>query len=387
MGKKRGRIGGTIFKRTVGGRPAGWMGMLDQGIVNGRRHRKAFYGQTEKEVRDKLDAARQSLRRGTLPRAGRLTVGDWLQRWLADSAKPTTRPLTLQRYAQLVAQYLVPALGRIPLERLAPSDVRAMLNAHAGTLSPRSLHHLRAVLRTALHVAVRDGLIPTNAAALAESPQVPDTEYHYLGENDSGDAQRFLNAIRGSRLEALYTVALALGLRQGEILGLRWETDIDLDGSRLTVSHALQRVDGRYSLVPPKTKKSRRTISPLPEVITSALREHQQRQEREREALGERWLNVWGLVFTTAHGAPLSGSVVTHDFQDILKRAGLHRIRFHDLRHSYISAMGTQGLPARVVMELVGHSSINTTMNIYSHVVPSVRKEAAAAMDRAFGGK
>jgi integrase len=362
------------------------MAMLDMSIVNGKRKRKAFYGTTEKEVRDKLRAAQHLHDSGKLAKAGRLTVGDWLNRWLTDSAKPTTRPATFRRYAQLVDQYLAPALGRIPLERLSASDVRAMLNAKSGTLSPRSLHHLRAVLRTALHVAMRDGLIPTNAAALAEAPRVPETDRHFLGEKDAGDVGRFIDAIKGNRMEALYVLALALGLRQGELLGLRWQ-DIDLKGSRLSVRHALQRIDGAYVLVEPKTKKSRRTIAPLPKVVIEALRAHRERQDRERDALGRRWLNLEDFVFTTTFGAPLSGSVVTHDFQDLLKRVGLPRLRFHDLRHSAISLLGEQGVPPRMVMELVGHSNIGTTLNTYSHVVRSLRQEAAAAADRAFAAK
>jgi integrase len=386
VGKKRGRTHGqgSIFKRMVAGKEVGWMAMLDMGIVDGKRKRKAFYGKTEKEVRDKLQDAGHSLRRGTLGRAGRLTVGDWLTRWLSDSAKPTTRPSTYRRYAQIVDQYLVPALGRIQLERLTASDVRSMLNSRARILSPRSLHHLRAVLRTALKVAMRDGLIPNNAAALAESPRVPASEMRTLGEDDVG---RFQNAIRGNRLEALYCLALATGLRQGEALGLRWE-DVDLkDGGQLRIRYALQRIGGAYTLVEPKSVKGRRTISPLPGVVVTALRDHKKRQDAEKETQGDRWLNNRNLVFTTEYGAPLSGSVVTHHFTNILKRSGLPHIRFHDLRHSCASFLLKQGVHPRAVMELLGHSQINLTLNTYSHVLPSVHKETAAAMDRVLTGK
>jgi integrase len=360
------------------------MAMLDMGIVDGRRKRKAFYGKTEKEVRDKLQDATHSHRRGTLAKAGRLTVGDWLVRWLEDSARPTTRPSTYRRYAQIVEQYLIPSIGRIQLERLTPSDVRAMLNARAGSLSPRSLHHIRNVLRTALKVALRDGLIPNNPAALAESPRVPVTEMRTLAEED---VDRFQEAIRGNRLEALYCLALATGLRRGEALGLRWK-DVDLyDGGALRIRYALQRIDGTYVLVQPKSLRSRRTISPVPEAVVTALRQHKQRQDAEKQSLGDRWLNTRNLVFTTEYGAPLSGSVVTHEFTKILKRAGLPHIRFHDLRHSCASFLLKHGVHPRAVMELLGHSQINLTLNTYSHVLPSVHKETAAAMDRVLGRK
>jgi integrase len=133
--------------------------------------------------------------------------------------------------------------------------------------------------------------------------------------------------------------------------------------------------------------KSRRTISPLPEVVINALREHQQRQDSEKQSGGDRWLNTRNLVFATEFGAPLSASVVTHDFGKVLKRAGLPHMRFHDLRHSCASFLLKQGVHPRAVMELLGHSQINLTLNTYSHVLPSVHKETAAAMDRVLTGK
>src|SRR5207244_10150721 len=142
-----------------------------------------------------------------------------------------------------------------------------------------------------------------------------------------------------------------------------------------------------YGHVEAKMTTCRRTISPHPGVVVTALRDHKERQDAEKETLGDRWLNNRNLVFTSEYGAPLSGSVATHDFTNILKRSGLPHIRFHDLRHSCASFLLKQGVHPRAVMELLGHSQINLTLNTYSHVLPSVHKETAAAMDRVLNRK
>ncbi|HEY8864495.1 MAG TPA: site-specific integrase, partial [Candidatus Dormibacteraeota bacterium] len=170
--------------------------------------------------------------------------------------------------------------------------------------------------------------------------------------------------------------ALALGLRQGEALGLRWH-DVDLEARQLHVRHALQRIDGRLQLVEPKTARSRRTIT-MPATVVNALRDHRRRQQDEQRPI----VQLAGFVFAHPDGSPLDGSVVTHQFQKLLKRAGLPRLRFHDLRHSCASLLLAQGVSARMVMETLGHSNISTTMDIYSHVMPSLRQDAADAMDR-----
>jgi integrase len=191
------------------------------------------------------------------------------------------------------------------------------------------------------------------------------------------EARRFLAAIRGHRLEALFSVALALGLRQGEALGLRWE-DIDFGAGTLHVRHQLQRIDGKLTLVPPKTEKSRRTLV-MPPMIFDQLREHEKRQVAERLWSCSKWSET-GLVFANRHGGPTQARRVIEQFHDVLRDAGLRRIRFHDLRHSCATLLLVQGVSPRVVMEVLGHSEIALTMNAYSHVVPELQVEAAKRM-------
>jgi integrase len=195
-------------------------------------------------------------------------------------------------------------------------------------------------------------------------------------------AGTFLKAIKEDRLQALYMAALSLGLRQGEALGLRWQ-DVDIDQRTLRINHALQRVDGEVRLVEPKTIRSRRTL-PLPESVIQSLRSHRVRQKEERLKAGEHW-QEGGFVFTTTIGTPLDPRNVLREYHAALKRTGLPRFRFHDLRHSCASLLLAQGVQPRTVMEILGHSQISLTMNTYAHVMPSMMRDAADAMDKALG--
>jgi integrase len=210
-------------------------------------------------------------------------------------------------------------------------------------------------------------MIPRNPAALAKPPHV---EHREVEAWDAGQVRTFLEAIRGHRLEALFTVAVVTGLRQGELLGLRW-SDVDLAAGTLTVRQALQRVDGTLQAVETKTARSRRTV-PLPVLALDALRAHRTRQDGPVASL---------YVFTTPSGAPLYGTAVYRDFVAVSAAAGLPRIRFHSLRHTAASLLLAQGIHPRVVMELLGHSTIALTMNTYSHVIPALEREAADRMN------
>ena len=194
------------------------------------------------------------------------------------------------------------------------------------------------------------------------------------------EARQFLDHIRGDRLEALYSVALTMGLRQGEALGLRWR-DVDLDRGHLRVANQLQRIDSQLVLVEPKTRGSRRTIV-MPASIGVALRLHRQR----RDGAGKSWTDE-ELVFSTPSGGPLEGTTVTRRFHELLEQAGLPQRRFHDLRHSCATLLLVQGVSPKVVQELLGHSDIAMTMNTYSHVIPEVRRDAADRMDDLITGR
>ncbi len=348
-----------------------WAGAIS---VGGRR-RKWFYG-TRDEVRRKMTAALHALDTGNLTDSRGLTLATFLNQWLGEVVKPSVRPWTYRGYEVHVRLHIGPSLGSLPLERLEPQHVQALLNQKLKEgLSPKSVRYIRGTLRTALNQAVRWGLVGRNAAALVDGPRVPTYEIQPFSIDE---ARRFLVAAKGDRLEALYSVALTLGLRQGEALGLRWQ-DVDVQLGYLRVARQLQRIDGTFQLVEPKTARSRRTIV-MPSSVAKVLDEHRNRQQGERGNAGKEW-NERGLVFTRADGFPLDGTVVTHQFHKFLQRAGLPQRRFHDLRHSCATLLLAQGVSPRVVMEILGHSHIALTMNTYTHVVPELRRDAAARME------
>ncbi len=371
---KRGQNEGSIYKRKDGR----WEAALTIPGTGGKRQR--FYGETQREVREKLTAARRALDQGDLPIRERQTVGQFLERWLTDVVKPGVRPRTHQSYAQLVRLHLKPALGHHQLTKLTPQHVQALLNAKlAAGLSPRTVQYLRAVLRRALGQALKWGLVARNVATLFDPPRSVRHENRPL---TADEARRFLAAARGDRLEALYAVAVALGLRQGEILGLRWP-DIDLDAQVLTVRFAIQRVDGTWQLVEPKTRRSQRAIA-IPPLIIAQLRQHRARQLEERLLAGARWQD-WDLVFPSTVGTPIDPRNLTKRYKALLQRAELPAIRFHDLRHSCASLLVAQGLHMRVVMETLGHSQIGLTMNTYAHIMPDLQRQAADLMEGLLG--
>jgi integrase len=369
---RRGHNEGSIHKRPDGR----WVGVLHLGYKDGKRDRKYFYGKTQKEARQKLEAAKRDLERGLPVDIERQTVAQFLDRWLADVVRPKVRPSTYDSYAGHVRLYLKPTLGHHQLTKLTPQHVQSLLNEKlAAGLSPRTVQYMRSVLRNALNQAMKWDLVARNVATLVDPPRSRRPEVRPLTPEQ---ARAFLGAVKGDRLEGLFTVAVALGLRQGEALGLRWE-DIDLDAGTLRVRHTIQKINGEWCFVEPKTDRSRRTIV-MPAATITALRAHRRRQAEERLAAGARWQD-WHLVFPSAVGTPLNGSNVTHRLQRILESANLPRQRFHDLRHCCASLLLAQHVPMRVVMEILGHSQISLTMDTYSHVMPALQHEAASLMD------
>ena len=278
--------------------------------------------------------------------------------------------------------HLKPIIGTVPLDKLSPMHVQRLMNQKiAEGLKPKTIRYIRGTLRSALNHGVRWGLISRNAAALVASPRVEQYEIKPL---TPVEARTLLQSLRGDRLEALYSVALTMGLRQGEALGLRWQ-EVDLELGYMRISKQLQRIDGRLQLVEPKTSRSRRSLA-MPSAIVLGLREHQNRQGAERRLAGDRWMEG-GFVFATPEGKPLDGTAITKQFHRHLERAGLAQRRFHDLRHSCATLLLVQGVSPRVVMDVLGHSQIGLTMNTYSHVIPELRREAADRMDQLLTGR
>jgi integrase len=372
---RRGNSEGTIFQRKDGRWTAG-------AEVGGYR-RKWIYGKTRREVADRLSKIQREVAEGRPVISDRLSVAEYLNRWLYEVAKQRTRPMTWRGYEHLVRLHILPSLGRVRLAKLTPQHVHCLVTqkVREGHLSPRTIQYMHSVLRAALNQAVRWRMVHYNAAAMVSTPRVTRREVRALTPEE---ARCLLDAARGDRLEALYSVALALGLRQGEALGLKW-CDIDFDTHVLRVRRASQRIPHHGTqLVETKTKRSRRSLV-MPPIVINALCGHRGRQAVERLAAGERWVDL-DLVFPSERGTLADGPNVTHRFHKLLNRAHLPPMRFHDLRHACASLLLVQGVHPRVVMETLGHSQISLTMDTYSHVIPALQREAADRMEAVLAG-
>jgi len=374
---RRGPGEGSIHPRQDGR----WAGSVHLGYEDGRRVRKHVLGHSRKEVAAKLEALLRAKQEERPIPDRRTKLGPFLRRWLDEVARPTLRASTYSSYDDILRLHLVPGLGRIPIAKLAPDEVQSFLNAKlASGLSPRRVRYLHAVLRRALVTAERWGLVTRNVAKLVDPPRVPRYEIRPLTPEQ---ARRLIETASDDRLRALWITALGTGLRQGELLGLRWE-DVDLDARRLRVRHTLARVDGKLVLLEPKTARSRRTIV-LPAVVVVALRAHRSRQKLERLGAGSRWVDS-GHVLATTIGTPIEAAAVTRAFGRALARAGLPHSRLHDLRHAAATFLLAGGFGLEDVKDLLGHSSIVLTSDTYGHVLEQRQRQVADGMDAVLGG-
>ncbi|CAN5863024.1 site-specific integrase [soil metagenome] len=374
---RRGPNEGSIYLRGDGR----WAGSLHVGYEDGRRVRKHVMGHSRKEVADKMAVLMRAHGEKRPIPSQREKVGPFLRRWLDEAARPTLRASTHSSYNDILVGHLIPGLGHIALAKLTPAEVQAFLNRKlASGLSPRRVQYIHAVLRRALGTAERWGMVTRNVAKLVDPPSVPRHETSPLTPEQ---AKRLIEAAEDDRFRGLYVTALGTGLRQGELLGLRWD-DVDLDAGRLRVRYSLANVGGTLTLLEPKTERSRRNVM-LPDAVTAALRAHRTRQKMERLVAGSRWVES-DHVFTTTIGTPLHAATVTRAFQVALDRAGLPHSRFHDLRHSAATFLLAQGMTLEDVKQLLGHSSITLTSNTYGHVLEQRQRQVAQAMDAVLGG-
>ena len=372
---RRGRGEGTVSQRKDG--------RWEARVSDGRGGRKMYYGKTRADVARRLSAALKAHDDGLPAPSDKLTFAAFVEKWVAAIA-PTVRDRTAYGYGVLLRKHAVPVIGRVPMTKLQPADlVRVYQQRRKAGAAPRSVLHLHRVLFRALRFAERWGDVARNVAALVDAPKVSRTEMRALSADE---ARQLLRTGEADRLGALLVLALSTGMRSGELLGLTWR-NMDLDRGAVGVVAALQPTAEGLALVEPKTSRSRRVIDIEPRVVM-ALRRHRAAQLMERRVAGEAWhAPIADLVFTTATGAPVDGRDLLRSwFRPLLVRAGLPPIRFHDLRHSYASIALAQGVHPKVVQEAMGHATIAVTLDLYSHVVPSLQREAARTMGAALFG-
>jgi integrase len=374
MAERRSAGEGSIYKLANGR----WQGAVDLGWKDGQRIRKRVTRKTRREVVLEMRELVAKAERGQLRPERAPTLAEWLDTYVAEVAQGRVRASTLVSYQSHIKHHLKPGLGRHRIDQLRPQHIAAFYRDRLRTLSPASVRRIHAVLRRALTVAVRWGLITTNPAMMVDPPPMSSTEPQPYSLDE---ARAFLTAAATDRLSARWVLALSLGLRQGEALGLQWD-DVDFPRGRLQVRRALRlQPGGELALVKTKTLRSNRTL-PMPGPLASALQAHRASQSNERTVAADLWHDS-DLVFTTAIGTPVHPRNDYRSFQRIIRNAGLRRIRLHDLRHTAASVLLAQGVPARVVMEILGHSQISVTLNTYTHVDTSLTQDAADRMEQA----
>jgi len=362
VAKKRGHNEGSISQLTDGR----WQGRISVGYTDGKLQRKAVYGKTRQEAAEKVTRLLANMQQGIKPGDDRQSVGAFLLSWI-DSKGGTVRPNTLKSYRDTVRLHITPEIGRIALTRLSPQDVRAMMTARAKAgVAPPSVRYAVRVLRIALGDAMRMELVPRNVATLVKPPKVAKKDVRIL---TPAEATALLTAATDDRMEAVYAVAVSMGMRQGEVLGLMWD-DIDFDAGKVTVRCQLQREGGALVRVEVKTDKSRRTLA-LPGVTVAALKRQRTRQKEARLLAGSRWQDT-GYVFTSTIGTPLDSRNVVRRFHAALERAELPRTNFHSLRHSAASILIAMGASLEDVKQSLGHSQISVTNDFYSHLMEGV---------------
>lgn len=379
---KRGNGEGSISRRKGGGWTAQYYADL-----GGVRKRRTLYAKTRAEAAAKLAKAIADRDGGFVYEAGKLTVEEYLNCWLKDSVKGVRKESTYATYASINRTHISPALGGVKLKSLTPSHVRGFYGEKSRSgLSAATVKKMHDVLRKALAQAVSDGLIPRNAADGVKTPRVsaPGEEIQPL---DSEESTAFLDAARGERLEALYVVAVHCGLREGELLALRWE-DVDLEATKpaLLVRRTITRgEEGRGWVVGATTKSGKGRRVRLTRQA-AALKDHRKQQLEERMRLAGVWRDQ-GLVFPNETGALFNpANLRNRSFKRIKSRSGVREdLRFHDLRHTCATLLLSRGVNVKVVSEMLGHASITITLNTYAHVLPDMQDTAADAMEAAFG--
>lgn len=384
MANKRGNGEGSISRRKSGGWTAQYAVYTPEG-----RKRRTLYGKTRKNVATKLSRALADREGGLVFDGGNLTVGEYLDRWLAECVKGPVRESTFERYEYAIRPHIKPALGRVKLKSLTPTHVRGFyrekLDGSEGSpgLASATVHKIHVVLHKALDQAVADGLIPRNVTRAVKVPSA-SLERKEITPLTAEEANRLIEVAidESDRLQTLYVLAIHTGLRQGELLALRWE-DLDLEEGALRVRRTLTYAGGKHSLAEPKTRKSRRTVR-LTTLAIDSLKSHLERQIAEMERLGSLY-KPSGLVFANETGGIISPSNLRNrSFARLLKHAGLPAgTRFHDLRHTCATLLLSKNVNPKIVSEMLGHANIAITLDTYSHVLPNMQEKAARALEEA----
>jgi integrase len=331
---------------------------------------------TKRDAERRLSEVLHQLDSGSFVKPGKVTVAEYLGRWLEEYAKPNLSPRGYERYAGVVRRYLIPEMGNVQLTRLKPEHIQKHYSClQSKGLSAGTVRYHHAVIHKALQTAVKWGMLGRN---VADGVDAPRSRRNDMQTWDDFEVRHFLEAARSSPYYALFHTALFTGMRRSELLALQWR---DIDLYEIHVSRSLHQLrDGSYVFTQPKSAKSRRTIALSPSSVLT-LMEHKEKQAGVQAVLGAS-LKQDDLVFSTGEGRPLRPNTITRAWAVMAKKAGVKPIRLHDARHTHASLMLKQGVHPKIVQERLGHASIQMTLDTYSHVAPGLQQAAAEAFDR-----
>jgi integrase len=374
MTRKRGNGEGAIYQRSEDGLWVGALYVEDES--GGKARRKYITAKARSDVVRKLKLLQRQIDDGLAVPDKSVTVEQLFARWYEDVLRHQVVANTASNYMTVAKHHIIPSLGKKKIVQLTTSDVDRLLSKKMnGELAVSTVQRIRSVLSQALNQAMRWGWVNRNVAKLARAPRMERKEGRSLTPEQ---ARHLLESMSGHRNEALYALMLSTGLRRGEALGLKW-TDLDEDKGLLHVRRQLKREEGVLVVADTKTSRSRRTIN-LPTAMLSALQAHRERQETRSKALGHAWVNT-GFIFTSDIGTPFEPRNLHREFKKICLDAGLGDWHPHELRHSAASLMLAHGVKLQVVSELLGHSSIRMTADVYGHILDPDRQVAAEVMN------
>lgn len=339
-----------------------------------RRHFETVRGR-KSDAQRRLTELLASLDKGVYTTPGRLTVTEHLHQWLDGYVKTNCSQRTLDGYQAIIEHHLIPALGHVQLKQLQPPTIQGYYGKACERLSARTVHHQHRVLSQSLKYAVRQGYLGRNPCELVDPPKPRNKVMRTLTQTE---VETLLDRVKDNRYYPVIYAAISTGLRQAELLGLRWR-DIDLSMMSISVSQTLYKRRGIYQFIEPKTSHSRRRVATTPK-LTLFLKQYRIERENLYLELGQ-ILSLDSLVFGTPEGKPFNPSVLSHDFGRMVKQIGLEGVRFHDLRHTFASLMLLRGAKPKVISEALGHASVSFTMDVYSHIMEGMQEDAMALLD------
>jgi len=355
-----------------------WQITLDAGTGSDGQRRRIFetVRGSKRTAETRIHQLVTSLEKGVYTPPGRLTLAEHLHNWLTGYVKTNCSIRTLDAIQSIVEHHLIPALGHIQLKQLHPQAIQAYYGQACEKLSARSVHYHHRILKQSLKYAVRQGYLGRNPCELVDPPVPGKKPMRTL---TPGELEVLLENASSNQFYPVIYTGVSSGLRQAELLALRWrDTDPDITMS-ISVSRVFYKRRGICEFKEPKTSHSRRRVSMTPK-LASFLREYRAGRERLYRELGKE-LTLDDLVFASVEGKPIDPGVLTHNFARIAKRAGLNGVRFHDLRHTFASLMLLRGAKPKVISEALGHSSVAFTMDVYSHIIEGMQQDAMALLD------